>query len=54
MVRLITYKPLNRMTLNDTISCFGGLEVTLQNAVPKNPGSIPCCGKYIFILFFVF
>jgi len=29
---------LNRLTVNDTFSCIGGLEVTHQTAVPAVPG----------------
>jgi len=34
-------KQLNSLTLNDTYSCLGGLEVTHQTAMLEVPGLIP-------------
>jgi len=36
----ITFKLLTRLTSIDTLSCFGGVDVTHQTAVPEVPGSM--------------
>ena len=49
----ITLKQLNRCTLIDTFSCFGGPEVTLWTGMRDVPGLIPSSCKDFYVYCFV-
>jgi len=54
MFRPITLKPLNSLTLIETFSCLGTIEVTHQPAVRDVPGSISGFGKaFMFVLLLI-